>query len=556
MSEGAAMSKSGSVLPRLPSREQLAPQWRSQGFADSLTLGEEVRAGIARHPDTMLIFGSRDRPSSASISALYSDAVRFASVLASRGYRPGDVLVAQLPNWRESAVSMLAALHIGLVFIPVIHIYGPSELGFLLRQSNARGLIIPDSWRGIDFVARVDAISALPSLQDVFLVGAGTPGSCGNWHDAVESGTNVAAHHGDPDDVFLISFTSGTSGVPKGVLHTHRSLATETRSFPLFPKPGDEQGPMFWMLPGGHIGATVSMLRPFLCNESAVYIDQFEGPLSIELVRAHRPRRVGGVPFHLTTLFDSAEAADLSSIDHASTGGAGVPPELILRGERLGISISRCFGLTEHPTITSCSPADPIHKRAHTDGKPIGGSLVRIIDDDGAECPRSTAGEIVTIGPELCRGYLDPAMNGVFTAEGWFRTGDIGIVDDEGYLAVIDRKKDIIIRGGENIASREVELILANHPVIVEAAAVAWPHPQLGECVGVFLRLEPGTGIDLAAIQHHFRKAGVAKQKTPEHIVIIDEFPRSLIGKILKAELRRRIPTIIGTLDQDGNGVA
>ena len=124
------MSKSGSVLPRLPSREQLAPQWRPQSFADSLTLGEEVHAGIARHPNKMLIFGSRDRPSSAGTSALYSDAVLFASTLASRGYRPGDVPVAQLPNWRESAVSMLAALHIGLIFIPISHIYGPSELGF------------------------------------------------------------------------------------------------------------------------------------------------------------------------------------------------------------------------------------------------------------------------------------------------------------------------------------------------------------------------------------------------------------------------------------------
>jgi acyl-CoA synthetase (AMP-forming)/AMP-acid ligase II len=532
------MSGSVGVLPGVPSREQLAQQWRAQGFQGNLTLGDEVRAGIARHPDTLLVFGSRERPSSASISALYSDAVRFASALASRGYQPGDVLVGQLPNWRESAVTMLATLHLGLVFIPVIHIYGPTELGFLLRQSNARGLVIPDAWHGIDFVARLDAIGALPALQDVLVVGAATPGNRGSWYDTLESGTTVEAHRGDPDDDVLISFTSGTSGVPKGVVHTHRSLAAETRSFPLFPKPGDEHGPMFWMLPGGHIGATVSMLRPFLCNEDSLYIDQFEGPLAVELICAHRPRRVGGVPFHLTTLFDSAEAADLASIDHASTGGAGVPPELILRGERLGISISRCFGLTEHPTITSCSPADPIDKRAHTDGRPIGGSQVRIIDDDGWQCPRGTAGEIVTIGPELCRGYLNPAMNSAFTADGWFRTGDIGIVDDEGYLAVVDRKKDIIIRGGENIASREVELILANHPAIVDAAAVAWPHPQLGECVGAFLRLEPEAAIELATVQQHFRNAGVARQKTPEHIVIVEEFPRSPIGKILKAELR------------------
>ena len=482
-----------------------------------------------------------------AVAELYDRAVRLASALSRRGFAPGDVLVGQLPNWAESAVTLLAALHLGLIYIPVIHIYGPHELGFLLRQSNARGLVIPDRWRGIDFVARVAAIGPLPGLN-VVIVGTET-GGASDWHEAVAEGGAIAPHVGDPGDVAMISFTSGTSGVPKGVLHTHYTLGAESRSFPIYPKPGDESGPMFWMLPGGHIGATVSMLRPFLCDEAAIYIDQFEGPLALDLVRLHRPRRIGGVPFHLTTLFDAAEPADLASIDQASTGGAGVPPELIIRGENLGISISRCFGLTEHPTVTSGSPADPLQKRASTDGRPIGGSLVRIVDDSGADCPDGTAGEILTMGPDLCLGYLDPALNTVFTDDGWFRTGDIGIVDVDGYLSIVDRKKDIIIRGGENIASREVELILADHPAIVEAAVVAWPHARLGECVGAFIRLAPGMAIDLPTLQRHFRSVGAAVQKTPEHIVIVDDFPRSPIGKILKTELRKRIPVTVGTGD-------
>jgi acyl-CoA synthetase (AMP-forming)/AMP-acid ligase II len=244
-------------------------------------------------------------------------------------------------------------------------------------------------------------------------------------------------------------------------------------------------------------------------------------------------------------LLDHLEPELIGRIKHITTGATSIAPDMMLRCERMGAPASRIFGTTEHPTVAGSLPADLLHKRIHTDGRIMAGGRVRIVDDDNRDVPSGERGEIWTIGPQLFLGYLDAELNAAaFTGDGWFRTGDIGVLDAEGYLSVVDRKKDIIIRGGENISSKEVEDLLVTHPAVAEVAAIAWPDPRLGEKVGVFVRTRPGANLDLPAIVAHFEASGLARHKTPEYLVLVEDFPRTSVGKILKLELRKRVAQI------------
>ena len=190
--------------------------------------------------------------------------------------------------------------------------------------------------------------------------------------------------------------------------------------------------------------------------------------------------------------------------------------------------------------MTSGVVDDPLDKQLHTEGRPIAGVELRFVDEDGVDVPPGADGEICTRGPELFGGYLDPALNAdAFLAGGWFRTGDIGRLDAEGYLLITDRKKDIIIRGGENISSKEVEALLLAHPAVADAAAVAAPDDRMGEIVRACVVLKPGAALTLDAVRTHFFASGIARQKTPERLSIMTELPRNASGKVLKHELRR-----------------
>lgn len=219
-----------------------------------------------------------------------------------------------------------------------------------------------------------------------------------------------------------------------------------------------------------------------------------------------------------------------------------MPPSLIEQWDALGTRLARCYGATEHPTISSGTPFDSMEKRATTDGRPVKGTNVRLVDDDGQEVRPGEQGEILTMGPELMLGYIEEMDNAnAFTADGYFRTGDIGILDDQGYLKIVDRKKDIVVRGGEKISSSEVENILRKHPAILEVAVVGMPDETYGERVAAFVNLREGQTFDVSEAQAHFLTAGVAKQKTPEFVLQIDEFPRTPLGKIKKQELKQEL---------------
>jgi acyl-CoA synthetase (AMP-forming)/AMP-acid ligase II len=251
----------------------------------------------------------------------------------------------------------------------------------------------------------------------------------------------------------------------------------------------------------------------------------------------------------LTTLLDLAERGevDLSSLREYGVGGAGVPPKVVERAHQHGIAAFRAYGSSEHPTISGGSASDALDKRTHTDGRLLTGVEVRIVDDTLRDLPPGEQGEVLSRGPELFVGYRDPPLNdGVFLPGGWFRTGDVGTLDSEGYLIITDRRKDIIIRGGENLSSKEIEDVLAEHDEVADVAVVAAPDPVYGERVCAFVVLRPEATLSLADVRAHFSTAGIARHKTPERLEIVDSLPRTATGKARKAELRQRLHSPAG----------
>lgn len=515
------------------------------GLYDGLTLSDAIREGAVTRPNVQMVFHSDTRPDVATLGDMHRKSVALAGCLQSLGLELGDVVAIQVPNWLEGTLMFQAALALGVVVLPIIHIYGPSEVSFILRQSGARAFICPDRWRQIDYLERLERLdrSALPQLEHVIVVGDPAPDTM-SWAELVRrEAPDFSPPPLHPDDVCLLVYTSGTTAEPKGVQHTHNTLLAEVRStrrtLDVVDAPVNLSA-----FPAGHIAGVLSTIRLFVHGGRTVLMDTWNASAAARLVEEHRVTGTSGTPFHLATLLDAAEAGgyDLSSLQGYMSGAASVPPALIERAEAVGLPTYRAYGSSEHPTISSGSASDSVEQRATTDGPVLDGNEIRIIDDDGHDLPVGQAGEIVSRGPELFVGYRDEDLNErSFLPGGWFLTGDIGVLDDAGYLRITDRKKDVIIRGGENIASKEVEDILIRHPAVQESAVVAMPDERYGERVCAFIIFREGQSLDLEGVRDHFQQVGVAKQKTPEHLVAVEDFPRTAAGKVKKFALREKL---------------
>lgn len=516
-------------------------QWRALGLASDDGLGTWFKQRATDSPNVRLTFASLARPSVVTLTEIVQRAERVARGLHALGYRRGDVVVVQVPHWQEALELFIAATGLGVVFVPVVHILGSTELGFILRQTRARALVTPVAWRNIDYVARYRSLGDLPDLEHVIVIGDGAfPGPAIPWNEMLARGDKASAPEtaARGDDVCMLLYTSGTTADPKGALLTHANFAAEAATLRRHwhATPGRAAIALF---PAGHMGGVLWQIWAFLAGVDTVLMDQFDAAQAVELIGRHDVGFTSGTPLHLNAMLDAAGSRGLPSVSHMVLGGATVPPSAIERGADLNIRIVRSYGSTEQTTIANGRYDDPLVKRANTDGRLMDGVTVRLVDEEDRPVPVGEPGEILTMGPELFQGYLDPAVNaGAFAADGYFRTGDIGVLDGDGFLTIVDRKKDIVIRGGENISSREVEDMLHRMPQIAEAAVIGWPDARMGERVGAFLKLRDGATVDLDAIRRHFAGLGVARQKTPEVIRTIADFPRTPVGKVRKADLR------------------
>jgi acyl-CoA synthetase (AMP-forming)/AMP-acid ligase II len=527
--------------------DDVRAEWRGLGLHGDITLAELTAKGFAQRAASTKVYRSEQRPRTATLGDIDRSGRKLASTLTDLGLRPGDVIALQLPNWFENDVTIRAAVHLGLVFLPIVHIYGIKELDFILRESGAKALVVPDRFRRIDFRERIDAIAGSPSLEHVIVTGRDIPPYAESFDDVVDRGADdIEQATLDADDVCALVYTSGTTADPKGVQHTHNTLLAERGGLA-----GVQQGalamgdkPALQLFPAGHIAAALGTIFLYSASATTVCFDTFDPDGAVQAIEEFGLAGTSGAPFFLSRILDVIETGerDLSCLESFVVGAASVPPSLVERAERLGLKAVRCYGSSEHPTVTISRPDDSLEIRAQTDGRCLPGNRVRIIGEDGKELPQGHVGEIVTLGPELFVGYRDASLDAdAFMAGGWFRTGDLGRLDDNGCLTVTDRLKDIIIRGGENISAAEVEDVLTRHPAIADVAVVSGPDEELGEKVCAFIVVRGDAHIDLTDVAAWFRAKGMARPKTPERIELVDELPRTQSGKVQKAALRRRL---------------
>jgi cyclohexanecarboxylate-CoA ligase len=506
------------------------------------TLAGHIHAGAAVHDGCPLVFVSGDGERATTLGGLVSDAEKVAGSLQARGIGRGDVVAVQLPGSYEGAVIQAAVGLCGAVLLPVVMIYGHREMDFVLRRSGATAVALPREYRGRPHAAAVlGGLSSLPALKLAVVVGDDAPG-----HGAVgyaellrQPGGTYREPRPDPGDRAVLMYTSGTTAEPKGVQHSHRTLLAEATS-QVYTLNGP-QARHLGLFPPGHMAGLLSLLRILLLGTPTVIMQAWDAALAAGLIDRYAVTSCGGAPVQLSGLLDQQAngTATLGTLRECLTGAAPVPPSLIERADAAGVTAFRSYGSSEHPTVSAGTIADSLGRRAGTDGRLLAGNQVRLVGADGRDVPDGADGEILTRGPELFTGYADPALNAAaFLPGGWFRTGDVGRTDADGYLTVTDRLKDIIIRGGENISAKEVEDLLVTHPAVADVAVIPAPDPALGERVCAVVVARPGFTFDVEQAREHFAAAGAARQKTPEVIVLVDELPRTPSGKVRKDVLR------------------
>ncbi len=419
-----------------------------------------------------------------------------ANGLRAAGVRRGDVVAWQAPNWPEVPALYRACWQLGAIAAPLHHQAGTAETERLVRTLDPKLFLASDEVK-----AQVAA-----------------------WH----SGDAYPAVHARGSDIATILWTGGSEGVPKGVLHTHRGLVHKARTM----AHAHGLGPTDVVLmpaPLAHISGLLNgVLVPAAAGMRVVLMERWNPEAALDLIeREHITFMVGPPTFFVGLMgapaFNSTRVASLRLV---SSGGAGVTPAFVEEATvRLGATVKRSYGSTEAPTLTTSTATDPASRARDTDGRVVDGASLRIADD----------GELLVQGPELFAGYLDAQQTRAAVANGWFHTGDLATLDD-GWLTIVGRKKDVIIRAGENISASEIERILEAHPSVREAIAVAVPDARLGEQVCVFVVGDPT--FDLDACGAWFESQGVARFKTPERIEHVEHLPTLPAGKVDRAALR------------------
>jgi acyl-CoA synthetase len=500
-------------------------------------------------PDEVAIY--LEGEASITYGSIADEARRLVTGLRKLGLEQGDVISFQLPNWRESVVLDIAASAMGLIVNPVIPIYRDHELRFILKDARTRLIYIPERVRSLEFPSMIASLRAeLPDLEYVVTVRAEqTYDDMLRYEDLVEC---EAADLGtlpevDANSIKAILYTSGTTGTPKAVMHSHNTLARVIQNS-LDYWQMDERDVMLMPSPVTHItGYGSGMVLPFVTSVKSALMPRWNADAAVAFINeVGATASVGATPF-LVELVAAAKRHNtgLPTMRLFACGGAAVPPQVINDAcESLdNCRAFRVYGSTEAPVITlGFVGDDQLQLAAETDGL-IYAYDVKILDENGREVPAGEDGEIAARGAGMMLGYADPQQNAqAHDSEGFFLTGDIGHVTGDNAILITDRKKDIIIRGGENISAKEVEDVLHGHPDIKEAAVVAMPHERLGEGVCAYIiPAAEGNGLDMEAVSRFADEALLAKQKIPQHIEIVSDLPRTASGKVRKDVLRRQV---------------
>ncbi len=482
---------------------------------------------MGRHPvggDAAVVDGTR-RTSAVELEAMVAG---LAGSLRRLGVRRGQVVTWQLPNWLEAVVLFRACWRLGAVAAPLHHQVGATEVAHM-----------------VDVLEPAVAFSAgglpLSDADRVVPVRGGQDGFTG-----LLGGPPVTVSPSRPSDLAVVIFTSGSTGTPKAVLHTQRGLATKALTMGgVHGLSGEDVVVM--PAPMAHVsGLLNAVLVPGAHGIRAVLMERWDPDRGLALIEEERVSfMIGPPPLFLSILEHPAfEPGKVKSIRVVSSGMMGVSPEFIEEASSgLGAIVKRSYGSTEAPTVSTCTNEDPPERCRDSDGRAIGEAEIRVVDPATRRRRRpGRVGEVWIRGPELFAGYADPDQTADAVHRGWFRSGDLGVMDAEGWLTITGRLKDLIIRGGENISSAEVERALELHPDIVQAVVVGCPDQRLGESVAAFVVAR--TTIDVSECRRWFEEHGLARFKTPEVVVQVDQLPALAAGKPDRAALRARAATL------------
>ncbi len=461
-----------------------------------------------------------------------------ASSLRRLGVQPGDRLALLMPNSVEYLVSYYALLRIGAVAVPLNPLLREPEVRYVMEDCQASGLIFHQQFASI-----VEALhSKLSFLRHTILVGDKGQAETQTFNDLLQRGDQECSSV-DRDDQALATliYTSGMTGDPKGAMLSHRGLIASAQAT----IGGFQFGPtdcIIGVLPFAHIfGKNLLVQAPLVAGASVVVMARFESALVLEAIERWKATALSGVPLMLIALSNELEAhpRDVSTLRKCMVGGTTVPMEVVGRFEGLfsNCEVVEAYGISENTGIVTLNPLGGGH-REHSAGLPLGLNEVRTVDGQGRDVPPGQPGEVAIRGPQLLLGYWGmPEVTAGALRDGWLYTGDIGSIDEDGYLFLIDRKKDLIITSGYNVYPKEVENVLYNHPDVEEAAVIGQPDAARGELVKAVIVLKKGATLTADTVTEYC--AGrLAAYKTPRLIQFVDDLPRTASGKILKRALR------------------
>jgi long-chain acyl-CoA synthetase len=492
-----------------------------------MNLAANLTRNAAAHPDRVAVRLGNDV---VTYRDLDESSARVAGLLARRGVRPGQPIAIMLPNVPEYAVAYYGVLRAGGVVVPMNPLLKAREVAYYLDDSGAPVIL---AWH-----TTADEVSAgaAPAGAEAVIV---EPAAFG--HLLAETAPVRKVADRAADDTAVLLYTSGTTGRPKGAELTHGNLATNvevTRSDLLELGPDDV---VFGGLPLFHsFGQTCTLNAAISVGASLSLLPRFDPKQALGLLAQHRATVFAGVPTMYSALLavTDREDYDLSALRVCISGGAAMPVEVLRQFEKaFGCTVLEGYGLSETSPVASFNHPHRERKPGSI-GTPVRGVEMRVVDDARAEVPRGEVGEIAIRGHNIMKGYWNKpeATADVIAADGWFHTGDLGRVDEDGYYFIVDRKKDLIIRGGYNVYPREIEEVLYEHEDVAEAAVIGVSHPVLGEEVAAAVVLKPGATITTDELRSYV-KGQLAAYKYPRHVWFVTTLPKGPTGKILKREI-------------------
>jgi cyclohexanecarboxylate-CoA ligase len=526
----------------------------AQGFWHDRTINDYLDACLANCPDKVALTACRLEVGDTrrfTYRELARMADRIAVGLTRLGIGRNDIVGCQLPNWWQFTLVYLACSRIGAVMNPMMHIFRERELGFMLAHGEVKLLIVPKSFRGFDYEKMALGLKPdLPRLEHLVVVDGDGENSFEallsgpKWEDAPDAQAILTASRPGPDDITQLLYTSGTTGQPKAVMHTANTtmanIAPYAERLQL-----TAQDVVLMASPMAHqTGFMYGLMMPIMLQGSAVLQDIWQPARAVEIIRQEGCSfTMASTPF-LTDLTQAVETSGLAvpTLRSFLCAGAPIPTPLVERARKvLGTKIVSAWGMTENGAVTLIRLDDDDERAFNTDGLPLPGVELKVVDVNGNSLPAGEAGKLLVRACSNFGGYLRrPQWNGT-DDDDWFDTGDMARLDERGYVRITGRSKDVIIRGGENVPVVEIESLLYRHPAIAQVAIVGYPDARLGERACAFVVLKPDQSLDMAGMVDYLKGQKVAVQYIPERLEILDAMPATASGKIQKFRVREML---------------